>query len=374
MRPISTRELRWLLGNHLAPCVSIYLPGDRHSDPQADLARFGARVAEAEELLAPALEPAEIRKLMEPVRQLSSEAFWRRRVDALAVFRSDDVFTHYRIPAQVPELTVVADTFHSRPLVRYLNSNRRHFYVLAFTPEAVTVLEGTLERLAPIDPEDLPPELNDALADEQGRARLATHAAATRAAPGRKRGENGSGGEGLARWFRTIDRALWTWLKDDVAPLILAGSPQHHDAFRAASRYPELLDEGVEEDVGSMDPAELHTRALDLIRNRDADVLGALLAQLSSALSTGRADTDIEAIARAAVTGRVRFLMFTADARQWGRLDRRTGEVTLQEQQRDEKDADVIDELSEVVLLAGGDVHELPERALPSPVAAIYRA
>jgi hypothetical protein len=372
MRPISTRELRWLLGEHAAPCVSIYLPAES-ADPAANLQRFGARVEAAEKLLAPALSPAGIRELLEPVRQLSSAPFWRKRVDALALFRSPDVFTHYRIPARVPELTVVADSFHSRPLVRYLNSNRRHFYVLALAPDAVTILEGSPARLGPVDPEELPPELTDALADEKGRAYLAAQDAAPPGAQPRRRGENGSGGAGLERWFRTLDRALWTWLKDDLAPLILAGSPQHHHAYRAASRYPELLDDGIEEEVSALDPVELHARALTLIRARDADVLGALLAQLSSALSTGRADTDIQAIARAAVAGRVRILMFTADAVQWGRLDRRTGSVTLEDRQRDDRDADLVDDLAEVVLLTGGDVHELPERSLPAPLAAIYR-
>ena len=369
MRPISTRELRWLLGAHVAPCVSIYMPADRRGDPEADLRRYEERVSEASDLLSRALEPDQVGKLLEPLWQLSSAAFWTRRIDALAVFRSEDVFTHYRIPAQVPELTVVSDTFHSRPLIRYLNSNRRHFYVLAFAPAEVRLLEGTVERLAPIDPEDLPPELVDALQDEAGREHLAVQPG-TRESSARG---NGHGRVGLNRWFKALDRELWTWLKDDPAPLILAGSPQHHEAYRATSRYPELLDEGIAEDVASMSMAELHADALELIRTRDADVLGALLAQLSSALATHRADTDLAAIARAAVKGRVRFLMFTRDAQQWGRLDRRTGEVVLESRQRDEVDADVIDELCEVVLLAGGDVHELPEGTLPTPIAAIFR-
>jgi hypothetical protein len=66
--------------------------------------------------------------------------------------------------------------------------------------------------------------------------------------------------------------------------------------------------------------------------------------------------------------------MFAADAQQWGHLDRRTGALTVRERQSDDVDADVIDDLCEVVLLAGGDVHELPEGVLPSKVAAVYRA
>jgi hypothetical protein len=374
MRPVSTRELRWLLGTHVAPCVSIYVPSDRPGNQAADVRRFEERVAEASGLLATGLAPHDAETLLEPLRELAKAPLWQRRRDALAVFRSRDVFTHYRIPAHVPELTVVSDSFHTRPLVRYLNSNRRHFYVLAIAPSEIAVLEGTLERLAPVDREDLPPELDDALRAEHGRAYLAVLPPAD-AAPGRRaRGVNGHGREGLARWFKTIDRALWTWLKDDPAPLVLAGSAQHHEAYRAASRYPELLDEGVEEDIAAMGLAELHGKVLELIRSRDVEVLGAILARLASALSLGRAHTDLAVIARAAVEGRVGMLLFAADAQQWGRLDRRTGALELSARQRDDVDADVIDDLCEVVLLAGGDVHELPENTLATPVAAIYRS
>ncbi|HET7753655.1 MAG TPA: hypothetical protein VFK85_07075 [Anaeromyxobacteraceae bacterium] len=368
MRPISTRELRWLLGDHVAPCISIYLPADRHADAAADLRRFSARIGEAAELLGKAMRPEDVTELLEPVRQLRTARFWGGRVDALAVFRSGDVFTHYRIPAQVPELTVVADTFHSRPLIRYLNSNRRQFYVLALAADAVTLLEGTLDRLARVDPEDLPPELREALHLEDAPQL----AAEPPPAAGARRG-NGHG-EGLARWFADVDRALWAWLEDDLAPLVLAGSARYLDAYRGVSRYPELLDEAIEEGTAALDASELHARALAIIRDRDADVLGALFAQLSSALSTGSGGTDLHEIARAAVKGRVRVLVFNADAHQWGRLDRSTGELVLQERQRDAVDADVVDDLCEVVLLAGGDVHELPERALPTSVAAIYLA
>jgi hypothetical protein len=34
----------------------------------------------------------------------------------LALFRSSDLLTHYRLPMRCPELAVVADSFHVRPL------------------------------------------------------------------------------------------------------------------------------------------------------------------------------------------------------------------------------------------------------------------
>jgi hypothetical protein len=54
--------------------------------------------------------------------ELAQGDFWRGQIGGLALFRSSDLLTHYRMPMRCPELAVVADSFHVRPLLHFLQS------------------------------------------------------------------------------------------------------------------------------------------------------------------------------------------------------------------------------------------------------------
>jgi hypothetical protein len=179
----------------------------------------------------------------------------------------------------------------------------------------------------------------------------------------------------LARHLGEIARALSASLEDELAPVILAGPAALRSQYRSASDYPALLEDGLDLASGPTDLRALHSRALRLIRLRDADVHGALLARLESALPSGAAELDLRRIARAAAQGRVGLLLHGSDVQLWGRIDRQTGELDLHDRQRDDQDGDIVDDLAEMVLIAGGDVHELPPGMLPpgARIAAIYR-
>ncbi|RPH70026.1 MAG: hypothetical protein EHM78_13020 [Myxococcaceae bacterium] len=112
-----------------------------------------------------------------------------------------------------------------------------------------------------------------------------------------------------------------------------------------------------------------------IIENHAREVEGALFARLERALVSGRAGIGLREVANAAIHGRVRTLLHAEGEHLWGKLDRTTGDLEVREEQLDTEDAEVIDDLSETVLLRGGDVFEVPRGALPngSPVAAIYR-
>jgi len=60
---------------------------------------------------------------------------------------------------------VVADTFHCKPLIKFLQSNR-HFFVLALSQHNVTFYEGTPYSLGLVDLPALPASLTEALGTE----------------------------------------------------------------------------------------------------------------------------------------------------------------------------------------------------------------
>jgi hypothetical protein len=379
MRPLTIDELSRLLhAGHTAPCVSIYLPTHRHHPgTEQDPIRYRGLLGLAGELLRTRYRGKDVNELLAPLEALSDREFWQRQLDGLAVFRSAEAQWYFQLPMQVPELAIVADTFHTRPLVHMLRSNR-HYFVLAISANEVSLFEGSPWGLAPLDLRDAPAGMRAALGVEAGDRHVGMHSASAgggRAVfhgrgPGREQHK-----EKLAKYFQVIDRALWAMLRDERAPLVLAGVGYYHPIYRGVSRYPYLLDSGVEGHVDRDSIAQLHERAWPLVQEQFAEREREILDAYGSSAAAGRASDDPATVARAAVYGRVRTLLIDESQHLWGRLDRESGALSLDAEQRDAVDADVLDDLSEVTLLRGGEVIMLPRERMPttSPAAAVFR-
>ena len=154
MKPFTLHELQSLRAPHPAPCISLLLPTHRRSpDADQDPLRFKKLLETAEDLLRRRYTPQDVRALLEPVDifangdfwrylgALSSNGCWRTQMNGLAVFRSPDFTEYYQIPMRLPEVAVVADTFHVKPLLQFLQSNRR-FFVLALSQRASPSTRG----------------------------------------------------------------------------------------------------------------------------------------------------------------------------------------------------------------------------------------
>lgn len=379
MRPMTVRELQWLVGHQEPPCVSIQLPTHRHRPgTDQDPIRYRGLVRRAAELLAESYPAREVKDLIAPLEALDDATFWRHSLDGLAVFRSPEVEAFYRLPVRLGEVAVVADTFHTKPLLRYLHTNR-HYYLLAISQKAVTLYGGTPHGLEPVDLSSLPADLEDALGrrEDGGRTLTVRGGQGTGASPvfhGHGPGDE-ERKEVLARYFRAIDHALVDFLRDETAPLVLAGVAYYHPIYREVSRYPHLLTDGVEGNVDRDTPDVLRAKAWPLVERVFTEEIHAKLREYHDRAARRRADSRLENVAVAASHGRVRDLFVAEDRHLWGHVNRETGAVSVHKAQLDAEDADVLDDLGEMVLLCGGDVWVLPPDQMPdgSPVAAIYR-
>ena len=72
-------------------------------------------------------------------------------LDGLAVFASPDSFRAYRLQRTVPELTVVADSLHVKPILRFVQSADR-YQVLCLSRQEAKLYEGNRDNLDPIEP------------------------------------------------------------------------------------------------------------------------------------------------------------------------------------------------------------------------------
>ncbi|HJS74529.1 MAG TPA: hypothetical protein VJ921_09590, partial [Vicinamibacteria bacterium] len=274
------------------------------------------------------------------------------------------------------DLAVVADSFHVKPLLRFLQTNQRYL-VLVISQNQVSLFEGTPYSFSPLDLGDAPASLAEAVGISRERSPLNVWS------PGAGQGavfygvgaSEDSRKEDLARFFRAIDRALWETLRNENAPLILAGVERYFPMYREASRYPFLAEEGVAGNFDAAPPDELRARvwplASEIFRKQEEEVFSLYASSAKRHLVVD----ELSTLARMAVQGRLRWLLIADDAHVWGDLNRETGEVAISGPEREAGNDDLLDDLAEAVLARDGDVLVVPQARMPgsSPAAAVLR-
>ncbi len=363
------------------PCLSLYQPTERHYPAnRQNPIRFRNLTKALEKSLAEKYASRDIDALLAPFRQLADDVgFWIYQRDGLAVLATASVFRVYRLQRPVPELAVVAESFHTKPLLRILQSADR-FHVLALSRGHMRLFEGNRDVLDEIElPDTVPASIGDVTGDRERR----TSDVAVRVTAGRAGGVPVFGGAGekdesaaeTERFFRAVDQAvLEGWSRPSGLPLILAALPENHTLFRRISRNPALIDGGIDVNPDALDVEALRERAWQVVEPYYLGRLAALREEFGAARPKGRASDDVERVAEAAVAGRVATLLIDAEREVPGRIDRTTGRVEFAELAHPDVD-DTLDDLAELVLRAGGRVVVVPAAGMPSAtgVAAIYR-
>ena len=371
-----TEELGQLLADGPGPRVSIYLPTHRrHPDWKQDPVRFRGLIGQAESLLVQRYRSADAKGLLEPLRRLEEERHWEYSLDGLAVFLSEAHNAVYRLPIPVPEIVVVADSFHTRPLFRFLHANRRYL-VLALSQNSVSLYQGSPYGAGALELGSVPKSFGEAIG-EPNYDRMFSK-------PGGRAVGSVSHGRGpgkeirkveLLRYFRAIDRGLREYLKEERAPLLLAAVKYCHPIYREANTYAGLSEEGLVGNFERAKPEEIHEAAWPIVTRIFQSQIDTWVARYRERVGTGLASDRLDVIAPAAVTGRVRCLLVAEGEPIWGALDRRTGGLTHYDRQNGPEGGDLLDDIGEEALKRGADVYVLPRVKMPTlnQAAAIFR-
>jgi hypothetical protein len=108
-----------------------------------------------------------VQPLLTPLRELAADTdFWNHTLDGLAVLVAPKMFRVYRLQRPVPELAVVADSFHTKPLMRILQSADR-YQVLGLNRREIKLFEGNRDALDEVElAQGVPQTITEALGEE----------------------------------------------------------------------------------------------------------------------------------------------------------------------------------------------------------------
>lgn len=370
-----------LLGEHEPPCLSLYQPTHlRHPENAQDPIRFRNLVKALEETLRKKYQSHDIQALLQPFMALAENRdFWNHTTAGLAVMGGHDLFRVYKLPRPVAELAIVADSYHTKPLMRIVQS-ADSYQILGLTRNTFSMYEGNRDALHKLESIDgvaptAETQLGKAADDREGahRAYGRTQAGAT-ARQGTDVKQDAEDRD-TERFFRAVDQAV---LKHCSQPsgqrLILAALPQHHHLFRAISRNPYLMDEAIDSHPDSLSIDALCEHAWQLVQPHYLTRLAELVEAFGAAKANDRGADILENIAEAAIAGRVETLLIEADRLIPGRIDSASGAIAPGDLSNPEVD-DVLDDLGESVLRSGGDVIIVPAERMPTKTgaAAIFR-
>jgi hypothetical protein len=160
-------------------------------------------------------------------------------------------------------------------------------------------------------------------------------------------------------------------LREEHAPLVLAGVDYLLPIYREANTYPNLVDEGIEGSPEALGEKEIHRQAWDIVRPIIVAEQREAMDRYQALADTGdeRASNDPAAIVSAAHHGRVETLFVATDHHLWGSLGRNANEVQAREE-REPGDQDLLDYAAVQVLVNGGTVYALSLEEMPGGGAA----
>lgn len=375
--------VRELLTNPEPPCISLYQPTHRSfPEKQQNPIRYKNLIRTLHASLRQKYAEREAARLMAKLDALTTdEVFWLRRTDGLAILASPSRFEIFDLQRSVPELALVADSFHVKPLLRIVQSADR-YHVLAINRKHVRLYEGNRDVLREIELANVPSTITDALGEELTEPQQGFHAVGPyHAARGNAGIHHGRGQKkddvdlDMERFFRVVDRGvLEHYSRPTGLPLILAGLPQNVAGFRSVTRNPQLQEIAIEVDADSLTPDELRAHAWRRIEPLYVQRLAELADSFKASRSRGLGADDPAKIAEAALTGRIGTLLIDAERIVPGKIDAATGKLLARAMSDPEAD-DVLDELAETVVRMKGEAIVVPTQRMPSDtgVAAIYR-
>ena len=385
MSLLSIDEIKTLVEQPKGLCVSIYMPTYRAGDIPQNPIRFKNVMRKAEELLKEnGLSDTEALDLLKPAQEIDNSDFWEHQDHGLAIFIAEGIFRYYSVPLSWPELVVVTDHFHLKPLLTLL-INDGEFYILALSQKQIRFLECTRSSVREIELEDIPTNMDDALQyDEtakEGQNRIMTSKGGTNNPYQHAGSFHGQGSpdqddikQDLLQFFHLIDAGLQKYLKGKKAPLVLTGVEYIFPIYREANTYQHLVEEGINGNTKILTPEELQAEAWKIVEPIFSQAQEEAIEHYRELAAVQKASTDLKEAVPAAYYGRVEQLFVAVGVQQWGSFDPQTNTIYLHSE-AEVGDEDLLDSAAIQTLLNGGTVYAVEPEKVPdqAQLAAVFR-
>jgi hypothetical protein len=315
--------------------------------------------------------------IIAPIDELvANPQFWTHPADGLVLFCREGSIRLLRTSTSMPELALVSEHCHIKPLMPLLQDDSR-FHLLMIGSNGVRLYQGTRASLNPIDLPGAPPFFADGSTlpgsdhpvDElpnSGRNHDIVHDVGSV--------EVKLALEHIEAHFRRIDACVCALLQGEPGPLLLAGATDLLPVYAGVNHYHHLEPNRIQGDPDLTATTDLHGHAMtivDLSIAKRHETTSARYAQLAG---SAQASTDLPSILRNGIEGRIDHLFVASDRERWGTYDSINDKVR-EHHPRWPEDDDLLNLAIISALAHRSIVHVIPLALMPdhADIAAIFR-
>lgn len=371
---ISLGEIKEM-GAASGPCISILLPLEGAAQ---DPLRIRQAINTAEKLLQERVGAPKAHEILAKARELVEGTAYTGK--GLAIYCSSEFCRAFDIPTPLSETVSVADHFNVKPLIPLLNADQP-FYILALSQKHIRLLRCTEHTSEEVP---LAGEVPKALWDDMYSDKP-DHNQDNRATGGHDTGSMKGVAfttstdvedrpEYLAHFYKHVSEGVAAQLKDEGAPLVIAGVDYETALYRKMNTYPHLVEEVVHGAADGLKGGELHKRALEAVRGFFNAPLKAAQARFEEIGGSARGSSTVKEIVKASIEGRVMELILAEGATYMGNFNESTHDVKGHKQP-EAGDEDLLNVAALQTLLHAGQVFVVPAKEVPhgAPAVAVFR-
>jgi hypothetical protein len=384
MEKFTNDDLAALVQKDDFPSISLYMTIDQAGPAKRqNPIRYKTLLKSVEQqLLDLGLRMEDTQALLDPARRLVDDiSLWRHLESGLVIFISPTVFRYYQVPLALREHALVGDRFYLLPLFPLVNYDGQ-FYVLALSREAARLLRCDRQSVIKVHPSKMPKSLVDILQYYEREKQLQFHTRSNqfqRTRGGERQAMiygHGTGTEEykekIGEYFQQVSRELTEYLAGTQAPLVLAGSAANQGIFREVSRYPYLMENGIDNNPDHIEDEALHRQAWPIVAPHFSRRLEMARTLYGNATGTGLSSDNLHDIIPAADNGQIAELLVNDSVHQWGVYNASEPEVLLH-QDPQPGDQELLNLAASLAYLNGGTVQIDDMLPLDTPAAAILR-
>ncbi len=317
--------------------VSIFLPTEKSGkEAMHGKIRLKNLLKETENSLKDnKIQDSLIDSMLEPAYKLVDDTtFWQYQKDGLAIFITEDSFEYFKVPVKFNEVSLVSNQFYIVPLLSQFTGDGE-FYLLSLNQNNIKLYQCSQYTIDEVELKDTPKSLSEALKYDVFEKQMSGH--------------SGSGSSTIMhgietedrknqvfRFFQMVDSGVINSVENRNLPLVLAGVKNVQAIYRKASKYSNLMEEGVEGSPEDLRDDILHKKAWDIVRSYFKESYEKTVESYEDTKNTDQTSNKIDDIAPAAYNGRVENLILASGFQQWGKYNLETNEVDVQKRSNED--------------------------------------
>ena len=328
--------------------ISVYL---ENRGDLGDLKRqIKESVSEAEEHLEGALSVESREALLRPIRALLQDASVLKQLRGnIGLFRTKNAFRVLSVPIDVKRSAHVASSFHVKPLLRWMQWDCE-FLLVGLESDALHLYLGSQQALKKVD-SLLYSNTMASLLEKEGGLSFAERRT-------------------LQEEAKKTFGAFSDWIAASVPrtglKLYVAGAKNLTDTFAASQDYRRIMKSPIADHFTEDRVHEIVFKLRSMLKAQVKAALEQALLTFRLAEELNRAEANLREIAKAAARGKVSKLVIAENKEVFGKMDAKSGKISIHPFDIDHEDDDLLDDLAQRVLISGGEVYVAKQEEIPN--------